>query len=323
MQSKLEKFLVLFTRLRKETNNSPANLKWLSTEKPHLTGLCYDLDGCYKEILRFLSKKNTKHTIAPDIFSKNWDEYVANWEEVVSEAARPEEERVKGELRTFLRQAEEKAVAEGKKREDFWREFMKELPLEMGATLDPLVEDPAAVMNDIRWTIYNIVDNELMEDVFDDKTMGAWFFFEKTVGIDYSAIYARWRSAPELFIPVHTLSRNIAPIVQLYNEAVRAYVFGLTVASVAMCRALLEYVLKKHYHVQGKDLENVISIAETKHDHLKGLALQDKRRLGNTVLHKYENRAENLDQAVVDFLLTLRHVVTHIPPRQSKDRGKA
>ena len=321
MKSKFEKFLILFTRLRKETNNSPTNLKWLMTEKPQLTGLCYDLDICYGEILLFLSKKNTKHTVAPDIFSRNWDDYETNWKEVVKEAAVPESERVKSELLAYLRQAEEKAVTEGKRREDFLKEFMKEIYPEVGATFNPLVDDPVALINDIKYAIYDSIVSEL--DFFDDKTVGAWFFFEKTIGIDYSAIYSRWRSAPELFIPAHTLRRDITPIVELYNEAVRAYVFGLTVASVAMCRALLEYVFKRHYDVQGKNLENIISIAEAKHEHLRGLTLQNMRRLGNRALHNYENRAEDLDQTVVNFLVTLRQVVTNIPPRPSKDRGRA
>ena len=321
MKSKLENFLILFRRLRKETNNSPTNLTWLTREKPQLTVLCYHLYICYGAILRFFSKKNTKHTVAPDGFSKNWDDYERNWNKIVEEGAGPEIQRVKNDSFAYLRQAEEKAITEGKKREDFWKEIMEEIPREIGWTFDPLVDDPAATMNDIKSAIYDSVDSDL--DFFDDKTIGAWLFFEETIGIDYSAVLSRWRSVPELFIPAHTVPSYITPIVELYNEAVRAYVFGLTVASVAMCRALLEHVLKKHYHVQGKDLEKIISDAEAKHKHLRGLALQNKRRMANTVMHKYENRIEDLDQTVVGFLVALRHVVTNIPPRPSKDRGRA
>ena len=91
--------------------------------------------------------------------------------------------------------------------------------------------------------------------------------------------------------------------------------FGLTVASVAMCRALLDHILTKHYEIRGMDLKDIISIAEERHEHLKGLNLQDKRLLGNTVLHKYEKRSTDLDKSVKDFLLTVRHLVTHIPRR--------
>ena len=89
------------------------------------------------------------------------------------------------------------------------------------------VDDPAAIMSDIAGWIDHFVVNEDLEDVFDDKMIGAWIFFRDTIGIDYSAIYARWRSAPELFIPVHALSHDITPIVDLYNEAVRRIFLGL------------------------------------------------------------------------------------------------
>ena len=40
MKSELEKFLILFNNLRREAKNSPANLSWLSTEKPNVSELC-------------------------------------------------------------------------------------------------------------------------------------------------------------------------------------------------------------------------------------------------------------------------------------------
>jgi hypothetical protein len=321
MQSRLEEFLVLFGKLKKETNDVPSNLGWLPKQKPYLAKLCYELDSCGTAILRHLSKKNTKHTIAPDIFSRDWEEYLESWKDAVAKAAVPEQERVFGEIRSWISRAREKAIAEGKTREDFDREFLEQHKPEVGNTFDPLVHDPADVMNNIKSIIYDIVDNGLMEEVFEDETIGAWNFFQKTVGIDYAAIYDRWRSAPELFLPSHTRSRNTATIIELYNEAVRAYVFGLTVASVAMCRALFEHILKKHYDIRGMDLKDIICIAEDRHEHLKGLKLQEKRVLGNTVLHKYEKRSTDLDKAVRDFLHTVRHLVTHIPRRDRVRRG--
>lgn len=312
MQSKFENFLVFFSSLRRETNNSPENLTWLPTEKSYLSGLCYDLDLCFREILRFLSKKRTKHTVSPKLFSIKWDEYVANWKAAVATAAGLEEERRLSEFRTLL---EKEAIEVGKTLDKFCEDLLEDLndKIPNGSTFDPLDDDPAAIMSGIEGLIFHFVANDGFEDVFDDKMLGAWNFFEDTIGIYYSAIYARWRSAPELFIPAHALNRDITPIADLYNESVRAYIFGLTVSSVAMCRALLEHVLRKHYRIEGEDLEKVIFFAEKSHNHLKKLNLQDKRRLGNTVLHKYEKRAKNLDKAALDFLLTLRHVVTHIP----------
>jgi hypothetical protein len=170
-------------------------------------------------------------------------------------------------------------------------------------------------MSDIPGWIEHFVINDDYMDIFDDKMIGAWNFFKDTIGIDYSAIYARWRSAPELFIPVQALHHDITPIIDLYNEAVRTYIFGLTVSSVAMCRALLEHVLIKHYRIKGENLKlgKIIFLAERRHDHLKRLNLQDKKEEANAVIHRYEDRAEKLDKAALDFLIALRYVVTHIP----------
>jgi hypothetical protein len=312
MHTKLQNFLVLFSRLQRETNNSPANLTWLPTEKSDLTSLCYDLDSCYKEILSFLSTKKTKDTIAPNRFSVKWDEFVENWAARVSEAAAPEEARRLIEFQTLL---EEQAIKLGITLEELCAGVSEGLEEERTTwgSFDPLIDDAAAIMSDIPGWIEHFVINDDYMDIFDDKMIGAWNFFKDTIGIDYSAIYARWRNAPELFIPLQALNRDITPIVDLYNEAVRTYIFGLTVSSVAMCRAVLEHVLKKHYRIKGEDLERIIFLAEKRHNHLKGLNLKAKKNDANAVLHRYEERAKNLDKAALDFLIALRHVVTHIP----------
>jgi hypothetical protein len=311
MSQAVEKFLVLFNRLRQETNEVPNNINWLSKEKSGLSSLCHDLDSSYAEIVRVQKRKNTKHTIVPSAFSENWDDYVTNWQQMVTEAARPEKARRAAELKAILKQVEEKAISEGQKREDFWKELMETVPL--GGNFDPDIEHPGYIMDTIASTIHDIAEAGLFEDVLDENAVGAWSFFENTIGIDYSAIYERWREIPELLIPEHALHRDISPIFELYNEAVRAYLFGLTVASMAMCRALLEHVLKKHYHITGKNLEKTIAMAEVQYDHLKRLGLQEKRTQGNMILHEYENRSTGLDRVVVGFLQSLRQLVINIP----------
>jgi hypothetical protein len=65
-------------------------------------------------------------------------------------------------------------------------------------------------MNNLRENIYDSIKNDL--GLFDDKDIGAWLFFNETIGVDYSAIYSCWRRVPELFISANTLSRNFAPL---------------------------------------------------------------------------------------------------------------
>ena len=265
MKSKLENFLILFVRLQNKTNKSPANLGWLITEKPDIADLCYFLNNEYKEISRLLITKHNKHTIAPTIFSSKWDEYNIKWAALVAEAAKVGEERFLEEFANYLQMVTEQAIAEGKARtaEEFlsteMERWLQEKPPE---PLDPLVDNPAKIMNDLCDYLQGLVDNDYFDGLINNKHLEAWEFFTGTIGIDYSKIYGRWQSSPELFIPTHMLSRNITPIEELYNEAVRAYVFGLTEASVAMCRALLEHILRKYYRFSGDDLSRVISEAK-------------------------------------------------------------
>ena len=96
----------------------------------------------------------------------------------------------------------------------------------------------------------------------------------------------------------------------LFDEAVKAYVFGAFGASLAMCRAITEIVLTKHYGVVGSDLKDVIVLAEKRFPLIRCHKLQDKRRTANRVLH--EGRMAE-QQAVLGYLQTLRDLIERAP----------
>ena len=54
---------------------------------------------------------------------------------------------------------------------------------------------------------------------------------------------------------------------EIYNEAVKSYIFGLNVAATAMCRALLEHILINYYGMPKKDLCTVVAMAEERFSH--------------------------------------------------------
>ena len=325
MKSKLENFLILFNKLQNETNNSTMKLGWLLNERPNVSELCWDLNCQYREISKILIKKHKKHTIVPPSFPKKWDEYKKNWEKMVAEGARFEAERFSKELyENWLIDFEKKLLADGKIPEEFYKQEEKtpeelyhdaweNLSGEDEERFEPLQDNPAIIMNELYSYLNELVGNDYFEGLINNKHLEAWGFFSDSIGIDYSKTYDRWNNAPELLIPSHMLSRNITPIEELYNEAVRAYVFGLTEASVAMCRALLEHILRKYYRIPGDDLSKVISKAEREYTDFKALKLHYKRELANKVLHDYENRGQKTEKAALDFLQTIRFLVTNIP----------
>jgi hypothetical protein len=156
----------------------------------------------------------------------------------------------------------------------------------------------------------------LRDDDYYQKVSEAWDFFEQALGLDLSAIYKRWRSVPEVFIQPHVAQLENDPLVELYAKAVRAYVFGSKEASMSMCRALMEHILKKHYNVEGKDLENIIALAEMKYPQLKKFKMQEKRKMSNVMLHNYESGSDIEDRALVEYFRTIKGMIQEIPKRK-------
>ena len=89
MKSKLEKFLILFTRLKKEVNNTPRNLSWLPQQKPDLQELCFEIDDCSSSVQRKLSQHSDKSLVVPSVFFDLWQEYITDYQELVAKAATP------------------------------------------------------------------------------------------------------------------------------------------------------------------------------------------------------------------------------------------
>jgi hypothetical protein len=103
--------------------------------------------------------------------------------------------------------------------------------------------------------------------------------------------------------------------VELYNEAVRAYVFGCNIASVAMCRALMEHILKHHYKVQENNLEDRIDKAAQIFLQPKKHKLHKIRKIANEVLHYYESGKNIKDLEVIDCLSTIKILVQKAPKK--------
>jgi hypothetical protein len=71
MRIYIEKFLVLFNRLKSELNNSLKNLKWLPNAKPEIADLCYQLDETYRQLNRFFANQPTKFSVVPPFSRKD------------------------------------------------------------------------------------------------------------------------------------------------------------------------------------------------------------------------------------------------------------
>ena len=93
MRNHVEKFLVLFNRLKSELNYSLKNLKWLPKEKPEIAELCQQLDNTYRLLSRIMANKTEKYLVVPSVLQKSWDDYEKNYQVKVEEAAKPLKEK--------------------------------------------------------------------------------------------------------------------------------------------------------------------------------------------------------------------------------------
>lgn len=312
MQNYYEKFVVLFHRLKSELNNSLKNLKWLPNEKPEIVELCFQLDETYKNLNCIFADQPTKSSFVPHPFQKMWDDYIKYYQEKVAEIAKPLKDKYEIDFCEFIRQSMEDAKVKGQSPEDFFKEFMDFLPNTVGGTFNPVEDDAAALLKQMFDVINDIVADGSFPEVFTDKQMGALNYFKKVIGINFHDINTRWGNSPNLFIS-EKIKKKTNKLVELYNEAVKSYIFGLNVSSTAMCRALLEHILINYYGIPKDDLVKVVSIAEERFKKLKSLKLHKLRKDANDVMHEYETKSRIEDISVASYLLTIRALVDLIP----------
>lgn len=312
MRNHIEKFLVFFNRLKSDLNYSLKNLKWFPKEKPEIAELCYQLDNTYNILYRIMANKTDKSFVVPSALQRSWDDYEKNYKMMVEEAAKPLKDKYDKELQTLFQKLENDAKEKGQAPEELWGQLTKNIPSEMGVSFNPIEDNAASLLQEIFDAIHDIVDNDILPDVFTDKQMGALYYFERVIGLDFHDINRRWGKAPSLFIS-EKIKKRTDKLVEMYNEAVKCYIYGLNVASTAMCRALLEHILINYYAIPKDDLYKIVALAEKKFKRLQSLNLYKLRIDGNEIMHEYETKSRIEDDAVVSYLLTVRALVDFIP----------
>jgi hypothetical protein len=313
MRNYIEKFLVLFNQLKVELHYSLQNLKWLPEAKPEMVDLCYQLDETFRQLSRLFANQPIKSSVVPSVFQKYWDEYRTNYQKKVDEIAQSKREEYEKEFHELFQELREKAKEKGQSEEEFFQKITDRI--EPGITFNPVEDDAASLLDDLFYLIHTIADEpDFLPDVVTDKHIGALNYFEKVIGINFHDINKRWGKAPNLFMS-EKIKKKTDKLIEMYNEAVKSYIYGLNVSATAMCIALLEHILITYYGIPKDDLVKVISLAENRFKRLKALNLHKLRKDGNDVMHEYEAKSRIEDAAVVNYLLTIQALVNAIPEK--------
>jgi hypothetical protein len=153
--------------------------------------------------------------------------------------------------------------------------------------------------------------------------VGAWDYLVNSIGLNVHDAFRRWHNVPVIFMPAHVSNRYGAndkgSLFHLLDDAVRAYVFGAPAAALAMCRAALETVLKRHYghgEWERAGLEKVVSLASKRHEFISESTITPLVRQSNRILHDYE-KADRLsaedDRTILIFLATVKSLIERAP----------
>lgn len=313
MKDYIEKFLMLFNKLKSHLNHSLKNLKWLPDAHPEIAELCYNLDEIYERIDRFLLSQPIKSSVVHPTFQQKWDEYGKYYKAKIQEVAEPIREKHYEKIFEMIDLKAEQAEQDGRmSKVEFWQKVNDELPKETGMTFNPAIDNASVLLQDIFNLAYDSAG--LDPDGISDQHLGALKYFEDTIGVNLGEINYRWGKVPNLFIS-ENVKKKTDKLIELYNEAAKSYIFGLNVSATAMCRALLEHILIKYYGLPKNKLYNIIALAEKKFKKLKSLNLDKLRKDGNGVMHEYENKSKIEDESVIRYLMTIKFLVSSIPEK--------
>jgi hypothetical protein len=123
----------------------------------------------------------------------------------------------------------------------------------------------------------------------------------KSVGLDFSALQARWKDIPVILVPEH-VSEEPRGLFGHLDQIRLAYLVGADLAATALCRTTTEVLIRYHYanHVPdaqdpirtkltgspGKGKLNLIEHAEVRHEFLQHFNLAELVKYANEILHQ-------------------------------------
>jgi hypothetical protein len=161
--------------------------------------------------------------------------------------------------------------------------------------------------------------------------LDALAYFENSIGINFQDTFDRWNKVPITYFPQHVSNEHFSPelgsLFDLLDDAIRSYVAGAPAASISMCRAILEMVLKKHYDIdiyfqdrngsrRDKGLGQLIILASEKYDFIQKSKIDLLSKTANKILHDYSMgkkfNSEN-DEVIISFLKTVKFVIERAP----------
>lgn len=320
-----EQFRMDFAQLKAACNDSPQTLLTFFRERPAFTKLAWAVDSSSGMVEKAGVYQKMHGQVATE-FIADWREFLTKWRQpiayVISADLHVGMEDHWGPMRSFEEWAADRSDP-----------YVREAP-------DPIHEDTffpeahlggAAIADFIQLAGDRAHDRKANGDepeaIANTYLIGieALEYFEQVIGISISEAFDRWNALPPVFVPRHVSDKYgltaKAGLYALFNECVRAWVAGAPVASAAMCRALLELMLKQHYlrdFKKRENLYNLIDMAVERYSFLDGGRMHALREGANAMLHNFAVSGGSMevdDASMLAIFRDLKHYIEEAPEK--------
>ena len=344
-----EQFIVLFKDMKRAAKDSPQRLKNFYRESDTVRQTTENLLSwlCRTDFERRVFHGPRKHFAqVPVDFEKEWSEYKEFWANPVVTAwaknlSLEELKELAGDeaedyFHSFQSNDDEDNGNEDLSLEDDFPKLSSIKPVDhprggappnadYESEFDPLKHDGGAAL-ELGISVLNVQadfeDGEVNTNIA-SFSVEAYDYLTQTIGIDVPAIFRRWRNVPVIFMPAYVSNKHglteKGSLTALLDDAMRAYVCGAPAAAIAMCRAALEMVLKRHYgRGQWDDLTlgKMIVLADQKYDFVQEGRIRPLVDRTNAVLHEYstiERMSADDDRSILNFLKTVKFLIQRAP----------
>lgn len=334
----ISRFLSLFDRLRKECGHSPERLKVIYDQSTSVKDAADQLFqfvgwGSFERDLFHNSGKLLSG--APTGFEQDWKDFQNSWSAPLFDAV------LNIDLDELL--LPPKSTADEIKLADQTKSGLLDVAPpnpEEDCNFDPSLMDGATAFELAFRAAEGRADDvggQWEDDLARASNIGleAYDYLTGTIGFSPEEVFRRWRSLPVFFIPGHVTAKHSEAekggLYELLDNAIRAYIFGATLASVAMCRATLELVLKRHYgleyryknekgHLRDRGLGELIILAEKQYEYIQAGKIRPLVEWANGVLHStsFDRRFDRKDErALIDFFKTIKFIINRAPNSQA------
>lgn len=313
MISEFEQFLVLFQNLKTRCNSAPGQLNWLAKNDASVAALALQVFEAAQAVRRKLASTSQKYLIgSPRDFLGSVRDWSERWEAIAFNVTATAREEF---VRTLEEQLE-RAINDGLDVDAlFDAKYERSNAFD---PFDPITDDPIQCIESAIETAMDVA-GEFQDPSFErqEKAWGAWIYLRMIIGLDFKEIVERWNSLSVIEIPKHVSDTHGASethsIYELLREAHLTFSIGGGLATLALCRAIMERILVRNYGCEAESLKDVIAIAEHRFPQVRMLQLDRLRESANAALHSNRLGVGPKVEQVSRFLETLKQLIERAP----------